>query len=55
MAALAPVVKACAQDGDTVASELLESAVSELACSVKAVVKSLSLDGRGDFAWLFLR
>lgn len=50
MAALVPVVKACARDGDTVAVNLLESAVSELACSVQAVVNSLNLGGKGDVA-----
>jgi N-acetylglucosamine kinase-like BadF-type ATPase len=48
VSALVPVVKACAQDGDTVAIELLECAVSELANSVQAVVRSLNLHGRGD-------
>lgn len=50
MSALVPVVKSCARDGDTVARGLLENSVSELACSVKAVVKALGLDGRGDSA-----
>lgn len=46
VSALVPVVKSCARDGDTVARGLLENSVSELACSVKAVVKALGLDGR---------
>lgn len=48
MSALVPVVKACAQDGDIVATELLESAVSDLACTVQAVVRSLNLHGTGN-------
>ena len=48
MSALVPVVKACAEDGDTIATKLLESAVSELACTVQAVVRSLNLHGTGD-------
>ncbi|KAG0625866.1 hypothetical protein M758_2G085400 [Ceratodon purpureus] len=46
VSALVPVVKACAQDNDIVAIELLEGAVSELANSVQAVVRTLNLHGR---------
>lgn len=47
IAALVPVVKACAKAGDEVARGVLEHAVEELACSVKAVVGTLNLNGIG--------
>jgi N-acetylglucosamine kinase-like BadF-type ATPase len=45
VAALVPVVKSCAKGGDEVALGVLEHAVEELACSVKAVVRKLNLNG----------
>lgn len=47
IAALVPLVKACAGDGDLVARKVLDDAVYELACSVKAIVDTLKLSGRG--------
>ena len=47
VASLAAVVKACAKDGDKVAINILDEAVTELVCSVKAVVQSLTLHGEG--------
>ncbi|CAM6129671.1 unnamed protein product [Calypogeia fissa] len=45
VAALVPVVKACAQAGDEVAIGVLQHAVEELAWSVEAVVRTLNLNG----------
>ncbi|KAH9572908.1 hypothetical protein CY35_02G176300 [Sphagnum magellanicum] len=45
VASLLPVVKACAREGDTVARKVLDDAVYELSCSVKAVVTRLKLNG----------
>jgi N-acetylglucosamine kinase-like BadF-type ATPase len=50
VASLAAVVKACAKDGDKVAINILDEAVTELVCSVKAVVQSLTLHGEGIFS-----
>jgi N-acetylglucosamine kinase-like BadF-type ATPase len=47
VAALVPIVKSCAKAGDQVAIGVLEHAVEELACSVKAVVRKLNLNGIG--------
>jgi len=47
VASLLPVVKACAREGDTVARKVLDDAVYELSCSVKAVVTRLKLNGNG--------
>ncbi|KAJ6343506.1 hypothetical protein OIU76_005281 [Salix suchowensis] len=52
IAALVPVVVACAEAGDRVAHEILQDSVEELALSVKAVVQRLGLcgeDGKGSF------
>ncbi|KAH9293327.1 hypothetical protein KI387_041469, partial [Taxus chinensis] len=52
IAALVPVVKACAAAGDKVAKNVLLSAIQELAESVRAVVQRLNLcgkDGRDSF------
>lgn len=37
-------------DGDNLVVKLLESVVSELACSIQAVVNLLNLAGRGNVA-----
>ncbi len=47
VASLLPVVKACAREGDTVARKVLDDAVYELSCSLKAVVDRLKLNGNG--------
>ncbi|CAI9089614.1 OLC1v1024217C3 [Oldenlandia corymbosa var. corymbosa] len=47
IAALVPVVVSCAEAGDQVANDILKNAVEELASSVKAVVRRLSLAGEG--------
>ncbi|KAJ6319671.1 hypothetical protein OIU78_015144 [Salix suchowensis] len=52
IAALVPVVVACAEAGDRVAHEILQDSVEELALSVKAVVQRLGLcgeDGKDSF------
>jgi len=46
IAALVPVVKACAGAGDKVAQNIFLNAVQELAASVKAVVQRLGLSGK---------
>ncbi|XP_057819672.1 uncharacterized protein LOC131032653 isoform X2 [Cryptomeria japonica] len=46
IAALVPVVKACAEAGDQVTQKVLRNAVQELADSVKAVVRRLGLSGK---------
>lgn len=46
IAALVPVVKACAEAGDQVTQKVLHNAVQELADSVKAVVRRLGLSGK---------
>eukprot|EP00249_Psilotum_nudum_P022775 c28640_g1_i4 orf=667-1743(+) len=48
IAALVPTVKACAAAGDTLARKILTSAVEELVCSIKAVVKRLTLAGEDE-------
>ncbi|KAH9288239.1 hypothetical protein KI387_032356, partial [Taxus chinensis] len=45
IAALVPVVKACAEAGDQVTQNVLLNAVQELASSVKAIVRRLGLSG----------
>lgn len=52
IAALVPMVVSCAEDDDPVAHEILNSAVHELALSVKVIVRKLMLageDGEGSF------
>eukprot|EP00252_Welwitschia_mirabilis_P022689 TRINITY_DN6219_c0_g1_i1.p1 TRINITY_DN6219_c0_g1~~TRINITY_DN6219_c0_g1_i1.p1 ORF type:complete len:354 (+),score=84.01 TRINITY_DN6219_c0_g1_i1:342-1403(+) len=52
IAALVPVVKSCAKEGDPVAQDIMLKAVEELTDSVKAVVQRLGLsgyDGRKSF------
>ncbi|KAI5671208.1 hypothetical protein M9H77_11572 [Catharanthus roseus] len=52
IAALVPVVVSCAEAGDSVANEILNNAVQDLALCVKAVVQRLQLageDGNGSF------
>ncbi|KAI4302607.1 hypothetical protein MLD38_038331 [Melastoma candidum] len=52
IAALVPLVVACAEAGDVVAEKILSDSVEELALSVKAVVQRLGLcgeDGKGPF------
>lgn len=49
IAALVPVVKACAEAGDPVTQNVLLNAVQELADSVKAVVRRLDLGGNDGF------
>lgn len=46
IAALVPVVRACAGAGDKVAQDIFLNAVQELAASVKAVVQRLGLSGK---------
>lgn len=48
IAALVPVVKACAEAGDQVTHKVLRNAVQELADSVKAVVRRLGLSGKSE-------
>ena len=43
IAALAPAVVACAQDGDQVAHHILQEGVSDLVTTVQAVVKQLNM------------
>lgn len=47
IAALVPVVVACAEAGDEVANNILLDSVEELALSVKAVIQRLGLAGEG--------
>lgn len=47
IAALVPVVIACAEAGDEVANNILLDSVEELALSVKAVIQRLGLAGEG--------
>lgn len=47
IAALVPVVVACAETGDEVANNILLESVEELALSVKAVIQRLGLAGEG--------
>lgn len=47
IAALVPVVVACAEAGDEVANNILFDSVEELALSVKAVIQRLGLAGEG--------
>eukprot|EP01018_Ginkgo_biloba_P034005 Gb_10698 [translate_table: standard] len=46
IAALVPVVKACAVEGDEVAQKVLLNAIQELVASVRAVVQRLNLSGK---------
>ncbi|RAL50210.1 hypothetical protein DM860_007884 [Cuscuta australis] len=48
IAAIVPVVVSCAEDGDVIANEILNTAVNELAVSVRAVVQRLCLAGKDD-------
>lgn len=48
IAAIVPVVVSCAEDGDVIANEILNTAVDELAVSVRAVVQRLCLAGKDD-------
>ena len=43
IAALAPAVVACAQDGDQVAHHILQEGISDLVTTVQAVVKQLNM------------
>ncbi|GAA0160118.1 kinase [Lithospermum erythrorhizon] len=57
IAALVPIVVSCAEAGDPVAHEILNTAVYELALSVKAVVRKLMLageDGKGSFPFVMV-
>ena len=47
IAALVPVVVACAEAGDEVANNILLDSVEELALSVRAVIQRLGLAGEG--------
>jgi N-acetylglucosamine kinase-like BadF-type ATPase len=47
IAALVPVVKACAGAGDKVAQNIFLNAVQEIVASVKAVVQRLGLSVKG--------
>lgn len=47
IAALVPVIVACAEAGDEVADNILLDSVEELASSVKAVIQRLGLAGEG--------
>lgn len=47
IAALVPIVVSSAEEGDEVANKILSNSVEELADSVIAVVRRLSLCGKG--------